>query len=254
MRFDAKRKMPGVLAALLVVVVWVSPNTVRAQGAVLDDDEPELKEPEPGTAADAVVKSDYGVGVRLRQVFIPKGLLEFFVEEAASGIRNWGFGIEAIRRKGDFEMALGVEYESLSGEDGLWIDKGDTIPEDEVDLVEYDDFGWITVDTTFTWHTQLHPMVALRYGAGIGLGIMLGDVLRSDYVCDSSVLSLDSCHLRTSPPAVNIREPEDKVPPVFPVLNALVGAQIRPVERAAINIEVGMRSVFYFGITGAMFF
>jgi hypothetical protein len=256
MRCEAERKLVGLLVVAIAVAAWVMPSTALAQGVVLDDDEPEIKDPGDGAGSDLAEgpRTDWGVGVRLRNVFIPEGLIEFFVEDAPSGISNFGFGIEGVRRKGDLEMSFGIEYESLNGEDGLWIDKGDSIPQDEVDLVQYDDFAWVTLDATFVWHTRLHEMFALRYGAGLGLGILMGDVLRTDYVCTSDVLDMDHCAQRTSPPAENVRTPEDKVPPVFPVLNAVLGLQFRPVDKVSINAEVGMRTAFYYGLTGTFFF
>lgn len=258
MRCAAERNLLGFLMAALVAVAWVMPDTAFAQGVVLEDDEPEMKDPEAmgDSGLIAPPKPEWGVGVRLRSVFIPEGLIEFFVEDAPGGISNFGFGVEGVRRKGDLEMSFGIEYESLNGTDGLWIDKGDEIPQDEVDLVQFEDFRWITFDATFVWHTRLHEMFALRYGAGIGLGVLMGEVLRTDYVCSGTELTLDNnqCVQRTSPPAENVRTPEDKVPPVFPVLNAVIGVQFRPVKKVSINAELGMRTAFYYGITGTFFF
>lgn len=254
MRCEAERKLVGILAAVIAVVMWVMPSTALAQGVVLEDDEPEAEEPPPADTSSLsdAPKTDYGIGVRLRNVFIPEGLLEFFVEDAPSGISNVGFGIEGVRRKGDLEISLGIEYESLNGEDGLWIDKGDSIPQDEVDKVQYEDFAWVTVDATFIWHTRVHEMFAIRYGAGIGLGILMGDVLRTDYICPGTELAEPPCYQK--PNAEHIRDPEDKVPPVFPVLNAVIGAQFRPVKNISVNAEVGMRTAFYYGLTGTFFF
>lgn len=256
MRCEAERKLVGILVAAFVAVVWVMPDTAFAQGVVLDEDEPDIKDPGEGAESSLAEgpKTDYGIGVRLRSVFIPEGLIEFFVEDAPGGISNFGFGVEGVRRRGDLEMSLGIEYESLNGKDGLWIDKGDSIPQDEVDLVQFEDFAWVTVDATFVWHTRFHEMFALRYGAGIGLGILMGDVLRTDYVCPGTELAAPPCVQRTSPPAENIRTPEDKVPPVFPVLNAVIGAQFRPAKKVSINAEIGMRTAFYYGLTGTFFF
>ena len=44
------------------------------------------------------------------------------------------------------------------------------------------------------------------------------------------------------------------LPPVFPVVNAIIGLQIKPIEKLTINIETGIRTVPFFGITSAYFF
>jgi hypothetical protein len=259
MRRDAMQKILGI-SMLLVVMAWVMPGPAWGQGAVLDDDDPELidddeKLPEASSDdLDAPLTTEFGVGLRLRNVSVPESFLETFVEDVPGGISHVGIGVEFIRRKGDFEINLGIEYESLTGTDGLWLDKGDTIPQDEVDLVQFEDFAWVTADVTFVWHAPVHEMFAIRYGAGVGLGYVMGDVLRTDYVCSGTELVVDPGQCIQKPGAENIRASEDKVPPVFPVLNALIGGQLRPVEQVAINFEVGFRTLFYVGTTVAYFF
>jgi hypothetical protein len=194
-------------------------------------------------------KTELGVGLRLRNVRIPNALLELFVEQAAGGGSNFGFGLEFVRHKANFEIAVGIEYESLAVGEGVWVDKGEMIPQDDADRVEFDGFGWVTVDAAFIWHTKVHEKVALRYGAGIGLGLIRGEVLRTDVVCTTSDPS--SCN---NQPGGMVREPEDAIPPVFPVINLLAGAQIRPVEKIAINIEAGIRTIPYVGTTIVYFF
>jgi len=41
---------------------------------------------------------------------------------------------------------------------------------------------------------------------------------------------------------------------VFPVVNAIVGVQIRPMPKATINIEGGIRTFLFFGLSGSYFF
>ena len=242
------RTIQAILATLLVAGL---PGGAAAQSeeGVGDDDDDGAAEPAASASADEEDPNatHWGVGLRLRYTFIPTGMIELFVERAEGGFSHPGFGIEAIRKKGDLEIAFGLEYESLTGNPGYWIDKGESIPADEPDYLEYDGFGWITLDASFIWHAKINDMVSARYGAGLGLGIIKGDVLRSDARCTSSDIS--SCTVYNPR-----RDPESDVPPVFPVVNILVGAQIRPVKNLAINIEGGMHTVFYFGATTAYFF
>src|SRR5678816_1638570 len=43
-------------------------------------------------------------------------------------------------------------------------------------------------------------------------------------------------------------------PPVFPVVNAIIGVQIRPAPKAVVNIEAGIRTIPFIGISGGYFF
>lgn len=208
---------------------------------------PQLVQADDGASEPEV---SYGVGLRLRQMFMPESILELFVEDAPGGGSNTGFGLEFIRQKGALTISLGVEYESLAMEEGIWIDKGDTIPADGVDYVAYDDFSWIAVDASFIWHTNIvGDILSLRYGAGLGIGLLQGDVLQSDRICTGT--TVDTCNLPD--PAGQADKPAD-LPPVFPVVNVIVGAQIRPIKSVAINIEGGIRTAPFFGTTLAVMF
>jgi hypothetical protein len=213
----------------------------------LDDD----ATPAPAAAAPADGPGDthIGVGFRLRNMRIPKGLLEIFVDRAPAGSSNVGFGLEVSRRKGQFEVQLGLEYEKITIEKGIWINKGDTIPADEPDYVEFDGFGWVTAELSFMYHTPIVPQVAVRYGGGAGIGVFTGDIVRTDYRCTTT--SLDSCG--ESPTATNLKTPYD-LPPVMLVVNAIVGLQIRPTNEIFINVEGGLRTAPFFGMTAGYYF
>ncbi len=258
MRLHAMREIIGISAAVLVA--WGAPASSFAQPELLDDEEPVASdEPSPAdatAAAEAANKARYGVALRLRNVRLPKALLEVFVESVPGGISSFGYGLEFVRKKGEFEISLGIEHESLNGANGLWLDKGDTIPQDEVDWVQYHNFAWTSADMTFVWHTPVHKMFAIRYGAGVGLAVIHGEVWRSDYVCGTDVLATpeDGGACVPKPNAEHVNDPEDKIPPVFPILNLLVGGQLRPIDKLEINFEVGFRSLLYYGTTISYFF
>jgi hypothetical protein len=42
-------------------------------------------------------------------------------------------------------------------------------------------------------------------------------------------------------------------PPVFPVVNAIIGLQIRPTPKAVVNIEGGIRTVPFIGLSVGYF-
>ncbi len=195
-------------------------------------------------------KKYWGIGIRGRNLIVPKSFIENFVERAASGLNQYGYGIEVIRRKRNLELTFGVEYDNLNLDDGIWIEKGESIPQDEPDLVEFDGFGWVAVDFNAIWHIELHKMFSLRVGAGIGLGVVLGDVLRTDYICTTSEES--SCSKK--PNAEQDRSPEEDIPPVFPLVDFIVGVQFRPLEKLTINLEAGTRSVPYLGASIGYYF
>ena len=239
----------ALLTAAVVLGLGLDARGAAAQVA-LEEEEESSPPPTAPEAAYAPIKTNIGLGLRLRNVRVPKGLLEAFVERAAGGSSNFGIGLELSRRKGNFEFQFGLEYEKIFIEPGIWIDKGDSIPQDEADFVEFEDFGWVTAEATFLYHTEIVPQFAIRYGGGAGIGVFMGDVVRTDYVCTSS--DPDSCNEK--PGAENMKTPYENIPPVFLVVNAIVGVQIRPTEAIFINIEGGLRTLPFFGTTAGYYF
>ena len=45
------------------------------------------------------------------------------------------------------------------------------------------------------------------------------------------------------------RRSKYNLPPVFPVVNAIIGVQIKPTDKIVINIEGGIRTLPFFGIS-----
>jgi len=244
--------------ALCFAIVF---STSLAGAQILDDDDDSsaMDDDDDAPAADGVVDEmepavEHGVGIRLRNVFVPQAMIELFVEEAASGMSTFGFGIDYVRRKGDFELVLGFEYENVSPDDGFYLEKGDVAPGEPPDRIVFDGLAWATLDVAFVFHKELHEKFALRYGAGFGLGIVLGEVLQTDSVCTSADIQNDCTVVPPGTPGAQINDPSDDVPPVFPVVNIILGAQYRPAKNITINLEGGMRSLFFVGLSSAFFF
>ncbi|HUQ03049.1 MAG TPA: hypothetical protein VM261_11190 [Kofleriaceae bacterium] len=234
-------------AVTSTALIALTTGTAAAQGAALDDDTSGDAVPEASTLE--APKTNVGVGIRLRNVRIPKGMLEWFVEEVPGGVSNFGIGAELSRRKGEFEVQFGLEYEKLTVTPGIWIEKDKPLPGATADDVRDDGFGWVTAELSFMYHTPIVPQLAVRYGGGAGLGILMGSVRRTDQICGTS--STDSCV--DDPTGENQDSPYD-TPPVMLVVNAIIGLQVRPTNEIFINIETGVRTVPFFGMTAGYYF
>ena len=267
------RLSPGALAAFAGFSIAFGVASARAQeGDPVDEEQPDPSASAPTEEGRGIEQGDfdnyakaeekrkkkvipeYGVGLRLRGVFEPAFMMNLFVEEQTSGgMFHPGFGLELNRRKGDFELVLGFEYDNLSPDDGYWLEKGDdgVSPGQYPDFVDFDGLSWFTTDLTFMFHTPMSEKVAFRYGAGFGLGIVFGDALQTDQVCSGSDFETQ-CMDRTGGDA-QIDDPAD-IPPVFPVVNLILGTQFRPSRSLSINLEAGLRTVFFFGISGTYYF
>src|SRR5688500_6125335 len=66
----------------------------------------------------------WGVGARVRYVFVPQSMLNLFLDHSTS-MNSAGFGLEVVRRKENFDIVFGLEYENVSPKDGYYLEKGD---------------------------------------------------------------------------------------------------------------------------------
>jgi len=293
---------PLVCLVLLVVMGLVRP---AAAGPALDDDkakppaapvpakepsarsapadspetEPDCSKPgDPrcaavGTGAASGGEIEYGVGVRLRSVWLPKSVLQLFVTRAAAGAHNYGVGVDLSRRHGTTELQLGFEFEHINVGQGVWINKGDNVAMgDEADYVLGPDrstgsgnqFGWFTLEFNFFNHAEITPWLSVRYGAGLGLGVLIGELDHYNIIC-----AMGATNASPEPGCVPMRfaggtgvysEGQETLvkydlgTPVFPVVNAIVGLQLKPTDHTTINLEGGIRTLPFVGVSSSFFF
>ncbi|MEO8702093.1 MAG: hypothetical protein ABI867_18765 [Kofleriaceae bacterium] len=251
-----------------VLVIGISGPALA--GPALDD----TAAPAPGASDDPNAPKEnpveYGVGVRLRGVFIPKGEVELFVERAGdNGSSSLGLGLEFTRRRGNVELQLGIEYEGFNPGEGVWIESGKNVATgDSADVVlKRDDqekkLGWVTFEFTFLNHAPITKNISIRYGGGAGLGIVTGQLRHYNVVCAAGATNENpspGCDPPV-PPFNGTATFEDSgdqakynLPPVFPVVNAIIGVQIKPIEKMTINIEGGIRTFLFFGVSSSYFF
>lgn len=227
----------------------------------------------PDTPDLATDKVEWGFDVRLRQVFLPSSIIGLFVERAAGGASNTGYGFDLVRRHGTLELQLGFEFEHVNVAEGVYINSGDNVANgDTVDFILSPDhapsnFGWYTVEFTFLNHAPINKYVAIRYGGGAGIGVLSGGVYRYDIACSAGATNSNvtpNCvpsfapyngQGTISPDHAGEMEPAKyDLPSVFPVINAIIGVQIKPTSKAVINIEGGIRTLPFFGVSAGYFF
>jgi hypothetical protein len=257
--------LPAICLLTLVSAAFAGGSA--SAGPALDDDK--SSDPAEETEPRLMSGVEYGVGLRARSVWIPKSILELFVERAAGGAQNFGFGLDLTRRRGNVELQLGFEYENVNVGQGVWIKKGEDVAlGDEADFIlspesSGNQLSWFTVEFTFLNHAEISKLLAVRYGGGLGVGIVLGELNRHDIICaqgSTNSMPEPGC----IPPGRfggtgSFSGPEGQVnsydlPPVFPVINAIVGVQIRPTDQLRINIEGGIRTLPFVGVSTAFFF
>ncbi len=224
--------------------------------------------PTPDPAAEAPKSDvDYGIGIRLRNVRIPQAELELFMEHAPGGTSNFGFGVDLTRRRGNVELQLGFEFEHITPSEGVYVESGKNVAAgDEADFILSPDragssLGWFTVEFTFLNHSPITKNLALRYGGGAGLGIVTGSLKRIDVLCNGATNSdvepgcvPPGINNGTATPTAGGTPVKYSLPPVFPVVNAIIGLQYKPMPKATVNFEMGIRTLLFIGLSGSYFF
>jgi hypothetical protein len=229
--------------------------------------------PLAGTLAAAPSRApnvSYGTGVRLRWVSVPKWMLNLFTKKNVP-LSSYAVAGEFYRRKGEFDFILGLGYQNMSPPDGNWLGKGHDATFD-TDYVQFKGLGFVGIDASFVWHTFFTDWFGMHYGAGLGLGIVTGHMLRTsngEGCTEANAGDYTKCHPIgvTCPPsgctdaslAALGTGPDDagnphrfvdpNVPPVLPIVNVVVGVDFRlpQVRGWEAKLEGGFYDAFFLG-------
>ena len=136
----------------------------------------------------------FGGAFRSRWVSVPHWVLSSFTQ-ASQSVSSYSVAIEAYRRKRDednpnrfWEVSLAVGYQNMSAPDGNWLGKNRN-PAVDTDWVQFkNNFGFWTIDLSFIQRQFFNDVFGIHYGAGWGLAIIQGEILRTkSYGCDQNL-------------------------------------------------------------------
>jgi hypothetical protein len=218
----------------------------------------------------------YALGARVRGVFVPRSFFSPYLD-AATSMESASLGLEFIYRKATYDVVASLDFMFLPLKSGNWLAKGNP-PGLDTHYLEFDNLNFLSTDVSIighhTWASV--PWLELRYGAGVGLGLVLGDVwmINNGMQCTlANVENTSQCYPR-SPTVGDIRldQPGYKeklkmtenpnavdtavdphwhkskdVPPVMAVINILMAVKFRLHPHVSAQVEVGFRNAMFFG-------
>jgi len=210
----------------------------------------------------------YGLGARFRATSVPKWLLGLFLDESVP-LSSYTGGLEFFRRSGNFDLVIGVAYQNLSPKDGNWLGAGNP-PDTDTDYIQFRNLASYSVDAAFILHTEFNEYVGIHYGGGVGIGIVVGKMLRTSNMapgCQDNPGSVTDCfpsklcnvgpctegqlHASEggSDSSDNPSRFSDKhVPAAYPIINLVTGLDVRlpSVPGLAVKIDLGYFLPYFF--------
>jgi hypothetical protein len=252
------------LFPLLLAIATAHSSPARAQTEAA----PAATQSQPAGAGAETVR--YGFGVRLpRFVSVPSFLLGAFFTESVPLTTFGAYGVEFIRRKPGFDMVLGLAYQSMSPPDGNWLGRGKAAGVD-TDLVQFRSFSLLAVDLAFVGRRSLNQYFGWRYGAGLGVGLVRGEMLRisnngctaenagDERRCRPQFCPESGCTeamLKASEgldggPNMPARYREPDVPGAVPIVNLSLGLDLHlpEVPGFEVRLEGGFYDAFFLGL------
>jgi hypothetical protein len=267
-----------VLTATLWLITAGGPRTASAQSAQPTTSEPAAAEPSTVAGDAPAAKRDvvYGTALRPRWVSIPGWFLSLFTDENVA-LSSYGIGGEFFRRKGDMDIAFGLTWQKMGPPEGNWLGRGND-PTLDTDLVQFRNFGFVGFDVSFLWRTRLNDYISTRYGAGLGLAIVTGKMLRVSagtpgckddpgdetgcrpiYCpatgCTETLHKMNEGRPDTGPDNPH-RFADNNIPGAIPVLNFVMGFDFRipDVNGLELRVDAGFYDAFFLGIGSAYLF
>lgn len=226
----------------------------------------------------------YGLAFRLRWVSVPSWFLGLFAQKSVP-LSTYAYALEGYRRKFDrddphrtWELVVGIGFQNMSPSDGYWLGKGKD-PAQDADLVQARNFSLITMDAAFISRQYFTPYFGIHYGAGLGLAVVRGKILRTSARYDAAtgnytVVSSDGTPIcnakaqcseaalaatqtgRDNGPGDPHRFQETNIPGAIPIINLLFGLDfpIPDAKGLEFRIEGGFYDAFFLGGTAGYVF
>jgi len=274
MRSALRCMLRGPALGAWLLVATVHPATVLAQEEEEEvEDAAEEVEAEPAVAEPVAqapkVPPTWWLGAYLQGAFVPSFMLKLFLDDAPT-VSNLGFGVTATHRNKDgmsFVIGLGYAPYSFAGPFRI---SGD--PETDTEWLD-SSLALLHLRGQMLWSTDIvDNMLSFEYGVGLDIGVVLGEMKRTEAHRDASG-SFQPCAGPAVPNPIYCDVPqslgrptdaydaygahynvvEERVPPVMliPMLPALA-LRYTPIPELAIKLDAAFGLMqFAIGLSAA---
>jgi len=194
-------------------------------------------------------------GIRAGAAFLPSWLVEAFGLAESPGVIGPVVGVEYTFRRRGFDIVPSFWWGDYEG-GGLVREDGDPMEDTEY-ISSTINVLWFSVD--FLPGYDFNDWLSIYYGGGLGIGITLGDIVRTEAYRDAGG-GWHACESEGSPDGsfceagghYNYKVPRQfkGIWPVYPELNGRVGLRWKPLRNLVISapdFSVGLPTLFFIG-------
>jgi hypothetical protein len=243
--------------------------------------------PAPEPVSQREPRTPYELGVRARYIFVTHAMLSpYFAANTGTQMNSWSTAIEFIYHRASYDVVTSVDFSAINVDSGNFLGSGHD-PTLDTHYVQFRDVNFISADVSIIGHHRFLPWLELRYGGGLGIGWVSGDVLETNNgsLCSNTTAAdTTKCFpganpppyagLNTGPIQNGVLSPSQETqlqgstqpdngsdtntsphrhatnskPPVMGVVNLLVGVRFYPVPRLFVNVEIGFRDAMFTGV------
>lgn len=280
---------PGLLATAGALFLWAMPaqaQMLQAPGKASQTGGWATVPPTGQGATSATSstsgESPHALALRARWVTVPGWSLGTFLATSTQLNDGWGLGLEYLYRRTGFDVVVSLDYSWLNAAAGNFLGKGND-PRTENHYVVFDKLGAISADVSLIGHWNVASWMEIRFGAGLGLGVALGNIYQITNNSDCTLENASDpsrCYPKPVGPIPeltdvkrdeligkacepDLRDSTKDTPQspcyrrvesypmnvrVVPVLNTLLGVRMKAHKNVYFHVETGWRLVgFYFG-------
>jgi hypothetical protein len=219
----------------------------------------------------------YALGARVRGVWVTRAMMQSFLT-ASTELQTLSGAAEFIVRKRTYDVVTSLDLTFVNMRDGNFLGSARDAAQDS-HFTQFGNFGqlsFLSFDVSIIGHTALTRWLELRYGAGLGMGLVIGDVwtINNGRQCTAqNANDISQCYpvsptvgpipLDRPDAEAKLRATEDpnKVdladdphrhvtrnkPPVMVVVNILIGLRAYVHKHLAFDVELGFRDAIFFG-------
>jgi hypothetical protein len=207
----------------------------------------------------------YFIGARYRHTFLPKWMLNLFVDGGPSVVSIPSFGVEGGFRKDGFDIIGAITYADYSMKEFPF--KGKSEADTAYEIVK-SNLKLINLSADFLWGTDFSPKFSFQYGATAGLAIVFGELKRNQARPPTGTAPSDpDGYVKCGAPGEaggycdnsndhygEYAEPSwfngGKKPNIYPIFGPMIAFRYKPARQFVARVDGGFNlfSGFFFGV------